>query len=348
MIYHIMIDRFAGCNSKRQGRCFKGGNLKGIIRKLSYIQQLGATDMMITPFYLTNEYHGYHILDYEKVDPHFGTWEDVARLVKAVHRRGMTITADFVANHCHKNNALCKEHPDWFKLDKDGQVKGFEGIEFLPEFNLDHPAARRYMTERGLELCQMGFDAIRLDYAKGPSLDFWRYFRKAIKRAFPHVLLIGEVWGIPHDKRLPHHLSLAVRQGTMMVQDAWQLRYEGIFDGVLDFEYQFLLSRAARAQRIADNEELAERLHQHFAQYAHTPNYQLWLFLDNHDTNRFLFDCKSDAALLNEALELTMSQQRPYLYYYGTEIGMTHSSDVFSGLPFADEQVRACMKFRVK
>ena len=107
-IYHIMIDRFAGCDPKRKERCFKGGNLKGIIGKLDYIQALGCTGILLTPFYKTNEYHGYHITDYEQVDEHFGTWDNVAGLVKAVHKRGMTITADFVANHCHISNPVVK------------------------------------------------------------------------------------------------------------------------------------------------------------------------------------------------------------------------------------------------
>ena len=87
-IYHIMIDRFAGCDLKREGRCFKGGNLQGIMKKLDYIQSLGCNGILLTPFYKTNEYHGYHILDYEQVDEHFGTWEDVRQLIAAVHRRG--------------------------------------------------------------------------------------------------------------------------------------------------------------------------------------------------------------------------------------------------------------------
>ena len=52
MIYHLMIDRFAGANSRRKGRCFKGGNLQSVIHRLDYI--FGTLDMdgiMLTPFY---------------------------------------------------------------------------------------------------------------------------------------------------------------------------------------------------------------------------------------------------------------------------------------------------------
>ena len=346
-IYHIMIDRFAGADPKRQGRCFKGGTLHAIIPKLSYIQGLGCTGIMLTPFYKTHEYHGYHVLDYEQVDEHFGTWQDVTDLVDAVHRRGMTITADFVANHCHISNRLCSEHPDWFKMDKAGKLQCFAGIDTLPEFNLDNPAACRYMIERGKDLCRCGFDAIRLDYAKGPSSQFWRKFRKALKADFPHVLLIGEVWGKPDEKRLTAELAKAFREKRMTQQDAWQQRYIGIFDGVFDFEYQSLLCKAAKSGKgFTENPELKDTIERHFNHYIHSPDFQLWLFLDNHDTNRFLYECGNDVEALQAAIHFTRNQQRPFLLYYGTERGMTNKTDVFGGTPYADEHVRECMKWR--
>ena len=343
-IYHIMIDRFAGCDKNRPWRSFKGGNLKGIIGKLDYIQELGCNGIMLTPFYKTNEYHGYHILDYEQVDEHFGTWNDVDALVSEVHRRNMTITADFVANHCHKDNPLVSNHPDWFKRNRNGRLKGFESIDILPEFNLNHPDARKYMTDRGLELCSHGFDAIRLDYAKGPSITFWKSFRQAIKQLYPHVLLIGEVWGKPKDKCLPLSLQNAVGRKQLSVQEAWQVRYAGVFDGVLDFEFQSLMCGAARSRGgFKNNKTLVRKTNRHFAHYTAFPEYQLWLFLDNHDTNRFLFECRGNIERLKDAITFLSNQHHPHLLYYGTECGMTHVGNLFSDESYADEQVRECM-----
>lgn len=348
-IYHIMIDRFAGCNPKRKDRCFKGGNLRGIIKKLDYIQSLGCTGILLTPFYKTNEYHGYHITDYEKVDEHFGTWNDVTSLVKAVHKRGMTITADFVANHCHISNPLVSDCPDWFKKTQDGSFKFFYGIDNLPEFNLEKAGARRYMVERMRDLCHIGFDAIRLDYAKGPSLEFWRQAKREIKKDYPDVMLIGEILGSPIGKHLPDELAEQVRRDEISKQEAWQLCYAEVLDGVLDFEYQSLLSKAAKSGRgITNNQELEKALKAHFARYADLPDFMLWLLLDNHDFNRFLYECNGDVELLNEAVALSRTQPYPYLLYYGTEKGMSHKGDRFSGEPYADEQVRECMKWNNK
>lgn len=345
-IYHIMIDRFAGCDPERKGRCFKGGNLRGIIDKLDYIQSLGCNGILLTPFYKTNEYHGYHITDYEQVDEHFGSWDDVRNLVKAVHKRGMTITADFVANHCHINNPLVAQHPDWFKKKQDGSLKYFYDIEYLPEFNLDKPAAQSYMIERMKQLCSRGFDAIRLDYAKGPSLRFWRKVREEIKKDYPDVLLIGEILGPPKGKHLPESLALQVKTGEISRQEAWQLCYVGVLDGVLDFEYQSLMCKAAKSgEGITGNKTLETAVEKHFDCYAGHPDYQLWLLLDNHDFNRFLYECGGDVALLKEAIAFSRNQNRTYLLYYGTEKGMTHRGNRFGGEPYADEQVRECMKW---
>ena len=306
---------------------------------------MGCTGILLTPFYKTNEYHGYHITDYEQVDEHFGSWDDVLDLVIAVHKRDMMITADFVANHCHISNPLVAQHPDWFKK-KDGSLKCFYDIEYLPEFNLDKAEARRYMIERMKHLCSLGFDAIRLDYAKGPSLNFWRKVREEIKKDYPNVLLIGEILGPPRGKHLPDNLALRVKSGEISRQEAWQLCYAGILDGVLDFEYQSLMCKAAKsAERITGNKTLETAVAEHFKRYANYPEYLLWLLLDNHDFNRFLYECNSDVTLLKEAIVFSRNQSRPHLLYYGTEKGMTHCGNRFSGEPYADEQVRGCMKW---
>ena len=280
------------------------------------------------------------------MDEHFGTWDDVAQLVNAVHERGMTIAADFVANHCHISNPLVQEHPDWFKKRKDGSLKCFYDIDYLPEFNLDKADARSYMVERMKLLCKLGFNAIRLDYAKGPSLEFWRKVRIEIKKDYPDVLLIGEILGAPIGKHLPEELAAQVRGGKISRQEAWQLCYAGILDGVLDFEYQSLMCKATHsAERIAGNERLEVAVREHFDRYADSPDYQLWLLLDNHDFNRFLYECGGDVELLKEAVDFTRHQERPYLLYYGTEKGMTHPGNRFSGEAYADEQVRGCMEW---
>ncbi|HEY1562146.1 MAG TPA: alpha-amylase family glycosyl hydrolase [Caulobacteraceae bacterium] len=89
---------------------YHGGDLKGVLRRLDYIQGLGATAIWITPVFKNKpvqgppghesaSYHGYWITDFTDVDPHLGTKADFAALVAAAHARGMKVYLDIVINH---------------------------------------------------------------------------------------------------------------------------------------------------------------------------------------------------------------------------------------------------------
>src|SRR3954471_22759856 len=75
---------------------FHGGDLKGLTARLGYIQGLGATAIWLGPIYKNKPvqggpgeesagYHGYWITDFTRVDPHFGTEDDLRALVEAAH-----------------------------------------------------------------------------------------------------------------------------------------------------------------------------------------------------------------------------------------------------------------------
>ena len=48
-------------------------------------------------------------------------------------------------------------------------------------FNSKNKDVQQYLTQKALDLCDMGFDAIRLDHATGPCYAFWKYFVRTIK-----------------------------------------------------------------------------------------------------------------------------------------------------------------------
>ncbi len=89
---------------------YHGGDLKGLLSRLDYIQGLGATAVWLGPIYKNKPvqgppghesagYHGYWITDFTHVDPHFGTDEDMHALADAIHARGMKLYLDIVVNH---------------------------------------------------------------------------------------------------------------------------------------------------------------------------------------------------------------------------------------------------------
>ena len=95
-----MTDRFAG-NTDDTSSCsdlhdYCGGTFNGIARKLDYIQGLGANAIWISPIPLQTDsgYHGYWQQDITKINPHFGTSEDLRNLVKACHKRDIWVMLD--------------------------------------------------------------------------------------------------------------------------------------------------------------------------------------------------------------------------------------------------------------
>lgn len=89
---------------------FHGGDLKGLIRRLDYVQALGATAIWVAPIFKNKAvqgpagqesagYHGYWVTDFTQVDPHFGTNAEFKALVDAAHARGIKVYMDIIANH---------------------------------------------------------------------------------------------------------------------------------------------------------------------------------------------------------------------------------------------------------
>lgn len=91
---------------------YHGGDLPGLVGKLDYIKGLGVTAIWMGPIFKNRPvqgngtiagssagYHGYWTVDYTQVDPHFGTNEDLTRLVEGARTRGIKVFFDIIVNH---------------------------------------------------------------------------------------------------------------------------------------------------------------------------------------------------------------------------------------------------------
>ncbi len=112
---------------------YHGGDLKGVLARLDYIQSLGATAIWLTPLFKNKPvqgrpgresagYHGYWVTDFTRVDPHFGTERDLRELITAAHQRGIKVYLDIIANHtadviryreCPDNDCPYRSHADY-------------------------------------------------------------------------------------------------------------------------------------------------------------------------------------------------------------------------------------------
>ncbi|TKC14889.1 glycoside hydrolase family 13 protein [Robertmurraya kyonggiensis] len=76
------------------------GDLRGLLSKLDYIQDLGIDVIWICPMYKSpNDDNGYDISDYQDIMEDFGTMADFDELLQEVHNRGMKLIIDLVINH---------------------------------------------------------------------------------------------------------------------------------------------------------------------------------------------------------------------------------------------------------
>jgi glycosidase len=86
---------------------WQGGNLRGVISKLDYLERLGATALWLSPVFKQrgheNSYHGYAIQDFLDIDPHFGDRAALVELVQQAHARGMRVLLDVVFQHSGTN-----------------------------------------------------------------------------------------------------------------------------------------------------------------------------------------------------------------------------------------------------
>ena len=95
------------------------GDVEGIIQKLDYVAGLGCNGIWLNPLFCSPfRDGGYDVADYKRVDPRFGTNEDLVRLFKEAKKRGVRILLDLVPGHTSDT------HP-WFKKSAEAERNGY-------------------------------------------------------------------------------------------------------------------------------------------------------------------------------------------------------------------------------
>ena len=235
MIYLIMPDRFANGDpsndstsdtseksdrSKYFGR--HGGDIKGIIDHLDYIEDLGATAIWCTPLLEDNEpdgsYHGYACSDYYHIDSRFGSNELYREMVAKAHEKCLKVVMDIVTNHCGTAHWWMKDLPfaDWIhqfpeytgtnvcfstnmdpnasKYDLNLQESGWF-VPSMPDMNLDNPFTLKYFQQWAIWWIEYsGLDGFRVDtypYNEKEPMSRWC---KAVRTEYPNFNIVGECW----------------------------------------------------------------------------------------------------------------------------------------------------------
>ena len=111
--YRVFYEIFVGSFSDSDGDGI--GDLKGIIDRLDYLNDgniysktsLGVQGIWLTPIFYSPSYHKYDVIDYYRIDPSFGSQDDLQKLIDECHKRNVLVIMDMAFNHTSSQN-------EWF------------------------------------------------------------------------------------------------------------------------------------------------------------------------------------------------------------------------------------------
>lgn len=156
------------------------GDLKGVKSRLDELEELGVNVIWLMPIYPIGELKGvgspYSIQNYTKVNPSFGTLDDLRSLVKEAHQREIAVILDWVANHTSWDNPWIK-NTTWYTRDASGNIISPQGTNWndVADLNFSSAAMRKEMiNSMKYWMLEANVDGFRCDYADGVPLDFWK------------------------------------------------------------------------------------------------------------------------------------------------------------------------------
>lgn len=345
-----------------RNRDFFGGDLKGVLEQLPYLQSLGVETLYFNPIFEAAENHRYGTADYEHVDPMLGCDADFSALCQAAHARGMRVILDGVFNHTgfvsryfngdgfypQPGAAQSRQSPyyPWFHFQHwPDRFDSWWGIYTLPAVNEGEDSYRDYIIRGEHSIVrrwlQAGADGWRLDVADELPDDFIRELHQAVRAADPNAVVIGEVWEDGSTK-----IAYGVRRRHIL---------GGHCDGLMNYPFRnglisFLLGADAACFRDA-----METLRENYPPFAFASAMN---FLGTHDTPRILTllgvgsDCRENTKAWRADFRMDAGQRALALarlrlgalvlfafpgaptIYYGDEAGMEGFEDPFNRRTF--------------
>lgn len=277
------------------------GNFKGITAQLDRLKELGVNILWLMPIHPIGQEKKkgtigspYAVRDYYRINPDYGTADDLKRLVSEAHRRDMKVIIDIVANHTSWDSVMMKT-PDFYVRDAQGHITYPHDWTDVAKLNYDNPQLRRYMIEMlKFWVHDFDLDGFRCDVAMDVPTDFWEQARAELERLKPDIVMLAEA------------------EKPELIVHAFDLDYSWNLHSTLTDVLQG--RRPATAFR-----EVWE------SDKAKYPRGALRMrFSDNHDERRAIARFGEPAALAAEAFMFTLDGV-PMLYN-GMEVGDTAES----------------------
>ena len=338
---------------------FFGGNFRGILKKLDYLQSLHVTVIYLNPIFRAFSNHRYDTGDYMQLDPMLGSEEDFAALVSECWKRGIRLILDGVFNHTGDDSRYFNKYGTYDEIgayqSKDSKYYSWYnfrhfpdkydswwGIDVLPAVNENCPSYIDFITgENGVLRRWMKYPlgGFRLDVADELPDEFIAKIRSAVKSANGDAVVIGEVWEDASNK-----IAYSTRRKYFQGEELDSVMNYPLKDAIINFV-------------VSGNTSLLRRtvgmLLDHYPKCVLD---SLMNILGTHDTVRVLtalggvcaYNKEEMAVLKLSAEQRAVATERLkiaaiLLYtffgvpciYYGDEIGMEGYSDPFCRNPFA-------------
>ena len=329
VLYFVLVDRFAdGDPSNNQGvdrrnpGGWHGGDLKGLIAQLGELQDLGVTAVWINPVQLqqkrgmpaqapgagsfTHEgFHGYWIHDFEQMEPHFGSVDDLKQLVDEGRRRGIKVLLDIVVNHTGYTSSYSDRRTaagePWLRRGEGNcEVDAVTcAVGGLPDLRTELPEVRDHVIDANIALAKKtGLAGFRMDTYKHVSSDVWQEHRRRTRAALgPDFFLLAEYWG-----------------GTAQSLDPFFERDE--VDSGFDFSFKGSCEAwvLGRGRSVAYGSYLRSR-------HTVRKGYTLAHYLSSHDEPMMLGNLGGDRTRFRICAALQMTSMGLPVIYYGEEVG---------------------------
>ncbi|MEK3987384.1 pullulanase [Paenibacillus sp. FSL K6-3166] len=334
-IYFALTDRFKDGDvsnnvnvDKNHLEAYHGGDFRGMIDSLDYLQALGINTLWISPIvdnidfdqgsgFKQYGYHGYWAKDFTKLDEHLGDMNTFKELIEKAHDRGIKIMVDVVLNHTGYGLKPGDNKPTITAEDKarfegmlrtDGVSTGTDAIkgelDGLPDFKTEDPAVREKIiawqtgwldnarTERGDTI-----DYFRVDTVKHVENTTWKAFKNALTAIDPNFKMTGE------------YFSGTIDNNGGMLET-------GQMDGLLDFGFKSAAKDFTDGKINSVNSYLQQR-------ESMIDNTKIMAqFLSSHDEDGFLSEkLGGDKGKLKIAAALQITAKGQPVIYYGEELG---------------------------
>ncbi|RYZ00660.1 MAG: alpha-amylase [Chitinophagaceae bacterium] len=352
-IYFLMPDRFANgdaANDKiahykdqtlnRDSMYHRhGGDLQGVMSRLDYLKDLGATTLWMTPV-LENDMpnrteHGYAITNHYTVDERYGGHLAYKRLSDSLHAKGMKLIQDAVYNHSGLWHFSVQDPPmkDWLNQwpkftqttykdyplmdpyaaasDKKIMSDGWF-TQQMPDLNHRNPYMANYLIQHAIWCTEeFGVDGWRIDTYIYNDLEFMNRCNAALLAEFPKLTMFGETW-----------VHGTANQAFFVRNNIKGLKFNSNLPGATDFQTLFYGIQPALNQAFGWTEGV-NKLYMTLANdFLYKDASNNVVFLDNHDMTRALSSFGDDVDKLKVALGWLLSTRGIPQLYYGTEVLM--------------------------